>query len=337
MFLAILSITPAYAEETEDNTLGMVTGPKTGTYILIGQDIAKVAQKAGLNIDVRESKGSIDNIKRITSREKVSLALVQSDVLGFLSRSQNENSVETAKKLRMVVPIYNEEVHILASKDIQNIQDLNGKRVVVGSEGSGSMITSVNIFSMLGIKPAKLYQISPPEGVVAVLKNKADAMVFVSGKPVRLFKNMEELSGIKDGPNAGALDKVHFLALDDARLLKEYRKAEITSQDYSFSEEDVPTVAVTAVLINYDFTRDTSPYYQEQCERMANLGKALHDNLDWLRSNGHPKWKETDYSTPVGYWRKDECSWSKIGGAPEIGGKDRELEMDLLNIIRQSQ
>ena len=47
----------------------MVTGSQTGTYIKFGNDIAGVAKTVGLEILVKDSQGSIDNIKRINSKE----------------------------------------------------------------------------------------------------------------------------------------------------------------------------------------------------------------------------------------------------------------------------
>src|SRR5215207_10535143 len=90
--------------------IGMVTGSGTGTYIQFGQDIAKVAQSAGLDILVKESEGSIDNIRRLVSTENAALGIVQSDVLGFRSRSPDPQVRRIASRLRLVFPFYNEEV-----------------------------------------------------------------------------------------------------------------------------------------------------------------------------------------------------------------------------------
>jgi TRAP-type uncharacterized transport system substrate-binding protein len=327
-FVSLLFCGSAWAAHHHHHTsntnppMGIATGPATGTYIAFGHDIAQIAAKVGLTINVYTTNGSIDNIQRITSKQKVGLAIVQSDVLGFLSHSKNPDSAIIASKLRLVAPFYNEEVHILARKDITSIADLAGKRVVVGSEGSGSMITAVNIFSTLGISPAKLYQIDPPRGVVAVLDDEADAMVFVGGKPVKMFKNMEALESIKQGPNAGKIDQVHFLPLNDARLLKEYKPA--------------TTIAVTAVLVSYDYTMKNESYYHQQCHNMAKLAGALQDNLGYLRAHGHPKWKEVDLSADVGLWKRDDCS---IGALPEAkanpaANDNGALEKDLLSVIR---
>ncbi len=324
------NITPA---EDDSSAIGMVTGPKTGTYIAVGRDIAREAAKEGVRVNVFDSKGSVDNIARITSKEKVGLAIVQSDVMGFLSRSKSKDSMEIAKKLKLVVPLYDEEVHILANKDIKTINDLAGKRVVLGSEDSGSLITAVNIFSILGVEPAKMYHIDPPHGVIAVLNGEADAMVFVGGKPVRMFKNMEELGKITNGSNAGKLDHVHFLAINDQRLLKEYKPATITHDDYGFVNDNVPTVSVTALLITYDYTLKKGKYYEEHCANMGKLVKSVYDNIDDLKTNGHPKWKEVNLNADVGDWKRDTCS-AKVMSGETSETEHNALEKDLLGIIR---
>src|SRR5690606_26851254 len=86
VFAALLLLTaPVEAAEV----MGIVTGPKTGTYYAFGSDIARLAGKSNLTIEVKESEGSIDNIRRINSAENAALGIVQSDVLGFLARSKN--------------------------------------------------------------------------------------------------------------------------------------------------------------------------------------------------------------------------------------------------------
>ena len=44
----------------------IVTASKTGTYIQIGQDLAKwVADPVGIDLEVLESKGSAENVQRM--------------------------------------------------------------------------------------------------------------------------------------------------------------------------------------------------------------------------------------------------------------------------------
>ena len=339
IFVVILSSSPVSAKHhkhkqlANDSEIGMLTGSKAGTYIAFGHDIAKQAAKSGLKVKVYETGGSIENINRITSKEKVGLAIVQSDVLGFLTRSKSELSQDIANKMRLVAPFYDEEVHVLTRKGITSINDLNDKKVVVGSEGSGSMITAVNIFSILGITPSKMYKISPPQGVVAVLNNEVDAIIFVGGKPVKMFKNMEELAKIKEGENAGKLDQVHFIPLNEPKLLKEYKPATITHNDYNFVTDNVPTIAVTSLLVTYDYTMKTGDYYKNHCSNMAKLARVLRDNLDDLKANGHPKWQEVDMSAEINNWKRDSCSEGVLN-TPAEKSKKESLEKDLIGVIK---
>lgn len=336
LLACVVSAAPLHAEN-KDKSIGMVTGPKTGTYIAMGRDIAGVAKTAGQVIQVKDSDGSIDNIRRITSDENAALGIVQSDVLGFLKRSKNRDSQRISEELRMVFPLAREEVHLIARNEIKTIADLQGKRVVVGDEGSGSLLTSMNLLSMMNIAPGQTLKIAPPEGLVAVLKNEADAMIFVGGKPVRLFKNLEDLK--KSSPeNAALMDQVHFVPLNDSKMLQEYAPAEINSNDYSFVNQAVPTLAVTAVLVSYDFSDPEDAYHKQRCKQLRAIGNAMRDHLDYLRSSGHPKWKEVDLNAEVSLWKRDLCSWKKPAEAAKAApSPNAGLQNDLLGVIKRTK
>ena len=306
----------SYQTANAAETLGIVTGPKTGTYYAIGRDIAGVADKAGIKVEVKSSEGSIENIKRINSSENAALGIVQSDVLGFLSRSKNPDSIKMADKLRMVFPFYNEEVHILARKEIKNFSDLEGKKVAVGEDGSGNMLTSINLFSMMNVTPGETLKVAPAQGVVSVLKGEVDAVVFVGGKPVRLFKNLEDLTLPENQKFNGMLDDVHFLPLDSPKMLEEYKPASISSNDYAFVLKPVPTIAVQAVMVSFDFSKGG----QKRCVALALLAKRLRAALPNLRQKGHPKWREVNLDADSGIWKKDGCAWQDFGGK-----SDKEL------------
>lgn len=288
---------------------GIITGPKNGTYIALGQDIADIAKTAGVELSVVESAGSIDNIKRLSGQENLMLGIVQSDVLGFLKRSRNAKSVAMATQLRMLFPLHNEEVHVLAPKEITTFKELAGKRVIVGDEGSGSLVTSVNLFSIVGVAPSEMLRMPPAEGVLAVLRGDADALIFVGGKPVRLFKNLESLAGSKTAATANLMQAFHFVALNEPEMLKEYTPARLSSADYGWLKESVPTLAVTAILMTPDFSSPVDPANTERCMRLRDIAEALRTHGDYLQQNGHPKWKEINFDARVGIWKRDICSW----------------------------
>lgn len=325
----LLSLTPAVAEEADSKQIGMVTGSKTGTYIQFGNDIAGVAKTVGLDILVKDSQGSIDNIKRINSKENATFGIVQSDVLGFLSRSESPEMRQVAGRLRLIFPFYNEEVHLFANKSIQSFSDLQGKRVIVGEQGSGTWLTATNLLQLTGVKPAEMLNIPPLQGVTTVLKGEADAMFYVAGKPVNLFTKVGNL--ITKPEFATMLANVHFVPLDDPRMLREYQPAKIGPADYEWLPGDVSTIAVKAVLMSFDFSGKQNPYFVRRCQQLAKLGQAIRANIGQLRQTGHPKWKEVSLDEKVGVWQLDTCSRGGKDGGSEVD-LTRQLEKILLNL-----
>ena len=300
--LGLVLLSPVQAQQ-----IGLLTGSPTGTYYRFGQDIAAVTINSGLEVVVKESEGSVDNLRRLVSQENAALAIVQSDVLGFLNWSSHPAAQRIASQLRLVFPFYNEEVHVLAHKSIQRFSDLAGKRVIVGTKGSGNWITARHMLHLLQLEPAEVIDdLAPPEAVHAVLIGKADAMVYVAGKPVTLFTNMEEL--VQDPRYTDLLQSIHFVPLQDAPLLNTYSAASIGPDDYTWVSSTVPTIAVKAVLLSFDFSQGQTPYSRTRCAQLATLSRALHRHFDTLQHTGHPKWKEVNLAHRISIWRRDTCS-----------------------------
>lgn len=335
--LSFLLVSPVSAAQTANATspqqpfLTVVTGLKTGTYYIFGRDLYETAKKAGIDISVKTSEGSIDNIKRVSSGDSVTLGIVQSDVLGFLGRSKNPDSMKIAGNLRMVFPFYNEEVHVLARNEIKDFKELQGKKVAIGEEGSGNMLTAINLFSMMEIAPSDSQKIPSAQGVVAVLKGEIDAVIFVGGKPIRLFKNLEDLSLPENQKYAPLLEKVHFLPMNSPKMLEEYKPAEITPADYKFVKENVPTISVQAMLISYDFSQidNAKDGNARRCEQINKFAEILRAGLPALKETGHAKWKEVNLDANINIWKKDSCAWELLN----TPAKSQETSKDLLNIL----
>ena len=196
------------------------------------------------------------------------------------------------------------------------------------------MLTAINLFSMMGVTPADSKKISPAQGVVAVLKGELDAAIFVGGKPVRLFKNLEDLTLPENQKYAAMLDRVHFLPMDSPKMLEEYKPAVITKADYNFVREDVPTIAVQAMLVSFDFSQGANN--KRRCDKLNLLAKVLRKDLPNLIEKGHPKWKEVNLDANTGNWKKDSCAWP-VADKPTVAGKQAAKDADdkggLLNII----
>lgn len=310
LFLFILLLVPS--ANVIAKTIGMVTGSVNGTYIQIGRDIARVARKEGLEIEAKPSEGSLDNIDRITSKENAAFGIVQSDVLGFLKNDPSPKVQKVAKRLRMIFPFYNEEVHILARKEITKFSDLHQKRVAVGRQRSGTWLTANNLFRIVGIKPIQQHD-SPSEAIQKVLLGEIDAMIYVAGKPVKAFLPLAEIANAQNDPTIQAfVEKVHFLPLTDERIFIEYDLGNLSSDDYPWMDQPVQTAAVRAILVGFDFSKRTNKYYKTRCKQFAQLAHAVRNSINELRSTGHKKWMEIDLDRDVGIWTRDTCALQSV-------------------------
>jgi TRAP transporter TAXI family solute receptor len=305
-FISLLLLPDAVAED-----ITIFTGSRTGTYLQFGTDIAGVADKAGLHVIISESEGSVDNIEHLEKSTGTALAIVQSDVLGFLKGSHDPRMQRIADRVRLVLPFYDEEVHLFGSKIIRRFEDLQGKRLVIGERGSGNWLTAVNLLQMTGVKPAAILSMSPLKAVTAVLQGDADAMLYVAGKPVPLFTKLGDLR--KKPEYAPLFKKVHFIPLDDTIMLREYESGEIGPADYLWIHKKVPTIAVKAVLITLEPVGKKTADYRGRCQAISKLSEVIRNTIGYLKQNGHPKWKEVNLNDNVGTWKLDGCSPKRAG------------------------
>ena len=157
-------VLPLSASAFERNIL---TGGPTGTYIQIGRDMSDIASACGIELNVRESAGSLENFLGVRKRRHTQLGIVQSDVLEYLKTYSSEDP-EIARAIfgvRIAFPLYNEEVHILAKREITSLADLNGRRVAVGVEDSGTFLTASLVLDLARVTPAERLTINADTSV----------------------------------------------------------------------------------------------------------------------------------------------------------------------------
>src|SRR6266480_1410310 len=138
----------------------IVTGTEKGTYYQFGLNLQKLVKPHDINLSVATSTGSVENIFAVYQRPATQLGIVQSDVLAFVARVGTDPALKRiATKIRMVFPLYNEEIHILGRKNIADFDDLADKRVAIGREGSGTYLTARLLFKVAEVEPRQVVNI----------------------------------------------------------------------------------------------------------------------------------------------------------------------------------
>jgi len=280
--------------------MGIVTGSTKGTYYKIGLDIRSLISSYGINLKVFPSNGSLENVAAVYEREDVQLGIAQSDVLAYIdSLGKDPHMKRVARKIKMVFPLYNEEVHLLARNHIKSFLDLEGKVVAVGKERSGSYLTANLLFQLSEMTPAKKVEIGGSEAVEALLRGDIDAMFYVAGYPVKLFQET-----VTEG-------LLHLVPIKDKSITEFYPVSTIPRSTYPWQNKAVSTIAVKAVLITYN-------YRGKMCENVGQLARSIYNNLGWFRSHGHQKWKNVDFDFDLKKWEQFKGINNKCPPGPFI-------------------
>ena len=276
----------------------IVTASSRGTYIQIGRDLAQfVAPAADIKLDAVPSAGSADNARLLRYEPGVKLALVQSDVYqSFVDLAAGGNAAARSliRPLRVIMPLYNEEIHFVVRADSARnfIHEINNARLNAGEQGSGTALTSATLYrSMFGqaMPEASTSFLSNDEALARLVTDKTiDVVAVVAGQPAKLFVDMK--------PESRKLIKL--LKFDPKHasskaVLETYFQANVRASNYpNLLEADIPALAVKAFLVTYDFQgTDTE-------RRLRNMARSLCQNFGVLQEKGHPKWKEVELALP---------------------------------------
>jgi TRAP transporter TAXI family solute receptor len=276
----------------------IVTASERGTYIQIGRDLAKfVAPEAGVQLEVLPSAGSAENVQRLRHEKGVKFALVQSDVYqAFLDQagSGNFEARQMIQPLRLIMPLYNEEIYFIARADspLNYVHEIRDARISVGPLLSGTAMAATTLYRQLFGAPmaeANTAFLSNEDGLVKLTGDKSvDVVVVVAGQPAKLLADMK--------PEARELIKL--LKFDpehpsSQEALKTYFRATVRAGSYpNLLSEDVPGIAVKAYLVTYDYQLGTTVRY------MRAFARSLCRNFDALQAQGHPKWREVEFALP---------------------------------------
>ncbi|MBM6592490.1 TAXI family TRAP transporter solute-binding subunit [Microvirga pudoricolor] len=303
-------------------TLGVISGGADGTYIRIAADLATVLDGSDLRVLPIIGRGSLQNLRDIMFLRGVDIGIVQMDAREGL---RNEGLEQQAlNRLRYITRLYNEEVHVLASKDITDIRQLDGKKVNIDKAGSGTNLTARLIFEKLGIKP-DLVTYDQASSYERLRSGEIAAALYVAGRPVRAIS---EFQG--DG-------RFHLLAIPfEGEIAESYFPAKFTGSDYPRLVEpgqEINTLAVGSILAVFNWPDNSDRY--RRVERFVN---AFFSRFDEFTLPGrHPKWKEVSLTAEVPGWERSKAAqdWLESGRSGAATGRSNDFKafMDAQGII----
>ncbi|MHC4390363.1 MAG: TAXI family TRAP transporter solute-binding subunit [Planctomycetota bacterium] len=162
------------------------TGQPGGVYEAVGLGLRKAAATHApeLRIELHETEGSVDNLRRLAAGE-VDLVVAQCDVLAKASAGHGEFRTPHAD-LRIVALLHAEKLHVVVRKGLEatTLADLQGKTVAVGARGSGTAATTWIALSAHGVDPHQINvkRLTTSEAVGALQRGDIDAFAAVGAE-----------------------------------------------------------------------------------------------------------------------------------------------------------
>lgn len=262
-------------ETTKTGTtyLSIGTGGVTGVYYPLGGAVANIINNniEGYDCTAESTGGTVENIMLIKDK-KIDLCFGDASSAYNAQKKLGSFENENVDNLRAIVSVYFEAVQVVSTdKNLKTIEDLKGKRVAVGSAGSGTETMARDLLALYGLSYDDIQEDYLGFGDASSgLKDKTiDAAIIWAGVPT---------SGILE---LGAQHDISMMNFTDdmvAKLKKSHPfcvEMQIDKSIYSSLVEPIQTIAVPAAI----FCREDLPE-----EFVYDFLVALFDNLDVMAS-----------------------------------------------------
>jgi TRAP transporter TAXI family solute receptor len=192
---AVLFISAKFFRPAPPTTIIISTGGVDGAYQKFALQYATRLAKEGITLEIKPSKGSIENLERLRDAERsADVAFIQGG-LGYLSLNPKE-APSAAITLQSLATVMYEPVWIFTrDKTRDSLLDLSGLRVAIGPEGSGTRKVALDLLTDAGL-PSAAMKLEPVTNLAAVEQFKAgtiDAMVLVASPQAPSVQTMLRL------------------------------------------------------------------------------------------------------------------------------------------------
>src|SRR5215471_8226525 len=278
------------ADRMNANTLILVTGNPGFIYSEFGNDLAAVLNNADeLRILPVVSQGGVQNIRDVRFLKGVDIGFSATNYMAFVRKSGD--IPDLSDKIVYIARISIDHVNVVTRSDITKLEQLRGKKVNFSSKGSGNEMTCHDIFDGLKI-PVEAVNLGPADAFEKLKNREIAATVVTTGAPATVLKPLK------------ASDGYHLIPVPPiGSLMDDYVPARLTSADYPdliAPGDVVDTIAVSTVMIAYNWPKDTDRY-----RRIDNFVKAFFAKFDDLtKPPRNPKWRETNLFATIKGWRR---------------------------------
>lgn len=284
----------ATAQEQRFVTIG--TGGVTGVYYAAGGAICRLVNKDrkthGIRCSVESTAASVFNINTVKAGE-LDFGIAQSDTQYLATKGEGPFAdAGPWDGMRAVFSLHPEPFTLVAREDanVESLTDFKGKRLNVGSPGSGTRVALDELMGVLGMSTADLSlasELKADEHGAALCDNKIDGFFYAVGHPSANIQDPTTTCGAQLVPITGG-------AVDQLVEGKPYfAKAVIPGGMYKNNPEDTATYGVLATMITSADVPD---------DVVGVITRAVFENFDEFKKL-HPAFAKLEPQAMVGTGR----------------------------------
>lgn len=281
--------------------LSIATGGTGGAYYPLGGALATLLNGSdmGVQATAQATGASVENIELIHKGD-AEIAFSQNDTAYYASEGielfgeQKDKDGQVTQEQRVygdirgLCTLYPEVVQIITPADsgIESVADMKDKKVAVGAPGSGTEVCARQILELYGLTYddlGKADSLSFDEATDQIKNKQIDAAFVTAAIPASAVSELATTNDVK----LVAIDE------DKANELAEkypyYTFINIAADSYNGQTEEVPAVAVKAMLIVNESMPEDEAY---------NIVKNLFEHLDVIVAS-HARGKDITLETAL--------------------------------------
>jgi uncharacterized protein len=273
----------------EGQRLSIATGGSGGVYFVYGGGVAEqIGERLdGYSATAEVTSASVDNMYLIADG-KSDIAFALADTAADAVRGTDTFDGEKVPA-QALARLYNNltQVATVKGKGIESVEDLRGKRVSVGSPGSGTEVIALRVLEAAGLDPdndLQRQQLGVGESVQAVKDGALDAFFWSGGVPTSAVTDLATSRELLLLPTDQYVDELK------ERYGEFYAAAEIEPGRYEGVDAPVKVVAVPNYLV---VNRSMDPELAYQLTRLLFDAKKtlaeVHPSANRLELDTAPK------------------------------------------------
>ena len=230
-------------------SIEMATGFPTGLYYQFGVRLKTELAKEGVDLQVRSTGGTLDNLALLKDpKSGVDFAMVQSGVA----------NPHDYPKLVSIAGMFYEPIWVwyrqAAFKNnggqVNVLNQLKGKRVSIGNEGSGTLALTQDLLRASGISENELgiEKLKPDEAIEKLSNGQLDAVFIVAAAEAPILHQFYSIPGIR----LMNFDQADAYTRNLSYLSKVIVPRGLLSIERDQPSQDIQVMAATATLVAHE-------------------------------------------------------------------------------------